>query len=410
MSPLRLKTCWLLLPVLGLLLSCAPVGAADPVAAPGPQPFGLGIVPPEHLATLVLGAAFDDHLRGYGVPAALLTGTLPDLDVWRIEPTAQELRFREVAATTTAVLAGASSLGDTSLGRAINVLRILDAGDKLDIWTLRDTTRIEKIPAILLDRVVDSRGLPALDSDNPELDAYFAMAIAAARTPESVLEEGALRHVTYTHLFTEPKKYRGEVIQLTGKLKRIRVFDAPVMLKQAGIKDLYEGWIFFEALGPNPFCVVFSELPKGVEVAEQMDVPVKFAGYFLKKWRYTPAAQPVQQQNVKRDAPLLIGRTVVPTSLKPVERVDVDVSWVTALLPVFVGGIVSVAIVGFLLILWFRRGDAAIKKRLSAVGTREFAMPSPDESGTTPSEFAGESLGLGTRNLPGTEPGPAERN
>src|SRR5262245_53034396 len=149
MSPRRLMMRWLVLPVLGLLLLCAPmgapIGAADPVPAPQPEPrlFEQGFAQPEQLATLVLGAAFDDHLRGYGVPAALLTGTLPSLDVWRIEPTAQELRFREVAATTTTILAGASSVGDTSLGRGINVLGTLGAGDKWDIWTLRDTTQIE---------------------------------------------------------------------------------------------------------------------------------------------------------------------------------------------------------------------------------------------------------------------------
>jgi hypothetical protein len=391
------------LPLLGLLCLHAHTATAQPEPERGPEPFGLGLVQADHLATMVLGSAFDPQTRGFGVATNLLVGTLPDdrFRVWEIVPPTEAPRFRQAAGAATAFLAGAAGTGNESLA-ALNVLEILDLGDgnRFNIWTLRDTTQIEKIPRIDLDRVKDGQGIPKLDSDDRELDAYFGMVIAASRTPEKVLEEGALKDISYANLFDTPKDFRGEVVQVIGKLKRIRKFPAGALLKDAGIPFLYEGWIFDPGIGANPFCVVFSELPKGSKVAESMEIPVQFTGYFYKKYRYVPAEQAAGKPNMRREAPLLIGRTFVATGEGKIVDPEKDDPgwWIREFLPYFVGGVVVMVTTGFIILLWFRRGDAAVRKRLRALEPRELILPEPEPAGQI------------TGGNPGTNPGPAERN
>jgi hypothetical protein len=81
--------------------------------------------------------------------------------------------------------------------------------------------------------------------------------------------------------------------------------DAPKPLLNDGIKLLYEGWIFPESEdgGANPYCVIFTELPKDVELGERVSYRVVCDAYFFKIYRYKAGADKT------RDAPLLIGRT-----------------------------------------------------------------------------------------------------
>lgn len=188
--------------------------------------------------------------------------------------------------------------------------------------------------------------------------------------------------ISYAHLFTQPATYRGEVVKLEGQLRRIRKFEAPATMKDKGIPYLYEGWIFYKSLGANPFCILFTELPKGFRVAEEMEVDVKFAGYFYKKYRYTPADQPTGRKNYKREAPLLIGHAIVTAeggqAIYPDERPDTN--WAKTFLPLFVGAIFSVVVGVFLLMIWTRRADRVIHKRLSALQPRELTLPGPEAS------------------------------
>ncbi len=383
MSSRRRTTYGMLLLALSGSLLCAPLASAQTEVPPGRPLFGLPIVHADHLAVLALGSAADPGLGSLAVCSDLIAGTHPDVRVWEIQPLALSSQFQVSAGAGTAFLAGASSLGTGPLPSGLTLLATFRWGDVTDIWTLRDTTRVEPIPPLLLDLVQDSRGIPAAVSDDLELRAYFAFLAAAHRTPRSVLEKAARTDVTYAHLFTEPGKFRGQVVELRGQLRRIRKFEAPASARIAGIPYLYEGWIFYKTLGGNPFCVLFTELPKGLQVAEEMDIPVKFAGYFYKRYRYVPADQPAGRSDYKREAPLLIGHA--PTPLGPGEIVapgKEDTNWAKALLPIFVGGIIVTVVVGFVVLLWTRRADRTIKNRLAALRQRdELQLPPPDEEG-----------------------------
>jgi hypothetical protein len=171
----------------------------------------------------------------------------------------------------------------------------------------------------------------------------------------------------------EPRKYRGEVVHVEGHVRRVRRFDPPMMAEQAGVRDLYEGWLFDKAYGANPICLVFTELPEGLSIAEKMDQPVTFDGYFFKKYRYQAADGKAEG----REAPLLIGNTPVLTAAPVAAAAPADTGWSTSLLIGFMA-LVLVS-VGLLLglIWWFRRGDRQVRSRIARATAPTFAEPVP---------------------------------
>src|SRR5206468_719352 len=101
----------------------------------------------------------------------------------------------------------------------------------------------------------------------------------------------------------EAAKYRGEVVRIEGRLKRVRDLGPTPALEADGIKHLYEGWVFSESYREYSHCVLFTELPPDVPVAEQLDKRVSLEGYFFKVYRFRAG-------DSVRKAPLLIGRTI----------------------------------------------------------------------------------------------------
>src|SRR5262249_39498868 len=154
-------------------------------------------------------------------------------------------------------------------------------------------------------RVIDRRPIPSEDRIDPpeEVKAYCLALTTAHATSSEAFANSARRDLTYAHLFEEPEKYRGEVVHYQGRLKRVRQFDAPEFIRDY-LPVIYECWLFdLKVYGANPLGVLVTELPRGVPVKEQLDIPVTVDGYFFKRWRY-------QAGDGWRDAPLLIGRTL----------------------------------------------------------------------------------------------------
>jgi hypothetical protein len=87
-------------------------------------------------------------------------------------------------------------------------------------------------------------------------------------------------------------------------LRRLIKMDATKGLVNDGIKVLYEGWIFpeNEEAGTDPYCVIFTEIPKGVDLGEKTYYRVTCDAYFFKVYRY-------KASDKMHNAPLLIGRT-----------------------------------------------------------------------------------------------------
>jgi hypothetical protein len=226
--------------------------------------------------------------------------------------------------------------------------------------------------------VTDSAGMPVLgknvgqvpDRLLGEIDVYNDAVLNAHEYSSAAFAHSARQDVTYAHLWNEPKKYRGEVVHVEGRLKRVRRYDPSLMLRQAGVRDLYEGWIFADADGANPMCIVFTDLPEGIRVAEDMDLRVAFDGYFFKKYRYKAVDSGPHQA---REAPLLVGHA--PVLLRGAVASDSTPNWATSLLVVLFGLVVLTLVLAFGLYWWFQRSDSQVRNRIKDATQKDFVAP-----------------------------------
>jgi hypothetical protein len=250
----------------------------------------------------------------------------------------------------------------------------------------------------LLAPVEDEKPLPTLRRKGPddkdivgnqdEFYAYCRVVAQAARTSEQAFANSARENkwITFGHLIREPREYRGKVVHVEGRLKRLRREPAPEPVKKEGIPFLYEGWVFGETVGSNPLCVLFTELPPGLKEGEDLNDKVAFNGYFFKKYLYQAADQKW------RYAPLLIGRTVSvvkePAAPSPTAHLpSVMVASILAMVVFMVALVVGLS-------WWFRRGDRRTQARLAEAKAAPFfddeapAGPSPSpDAAVSPEPF-----------------------
>jgi hypothetical protein len=224
-------------------------------------------------------------------------------------------------------------------------------------------------------KVTDSTPLAPWDDKNPdEANAYYHTLILAHTTSAQTFARSARKDVAYVHLFEEPAKYRGEVIHFEGRrLKKIRPLTVPKDIKEAfDLPESYEAWMFAPEYGANPICVVFTELPKGVSVGEDMEVPVAFDGYFFKKYRYKAG-------DGWRDAPLLIGHTIRVDKSDSDKTRDETSSFSKLMLMGFLGLLVLTGCLAIALNLWYRHDDKRIRSILA--DANPVILPEPAEAG-----------------------------
>src|SRR5262249_36363428 len=227
--------------------------------------------------------------------------------------------------------------------------------------------------AYMMQGVKDDKPLPTRwNQDEYEQRSYSIFLYQASRISAEAFRRGARRELTYANVFNHPAKYRGQVVHVEGTLKQLTRFDPPATAKAAGVADVYEGWIFDQHYGQEPWCVLLTKLPSGVSVGERLNVPVQFDGYLFKRYSYK--ARGTRKGEEWPRAPLLVGRTltVAPTPAV-VETLDTD--WVGSLVPIFLGLVAGSIALAFGLAWWFRRGDQRVRQRVAAVSQREFVEP-----------------------------------
>src|SRR5262249_9137909 len=117
----------------------------------------------------------------------------------------------------------------------------------------------------------DRTRVPTPDADAMEFWGYCETVLVASRvTPQGFAERARQnKDATFAKVFSDPDKYRGQVLHVKGTLARLRRLESPEYLKVRGIPYLYEGWVFV-AQG-TPWCVVFPDLPRGVKVGEKLN-------------------------------------------------------------------------------------------------------------------------------------------
>jgi hypothetical protein len=217
------------------------------------------------------------------------------------------------------------------------------------------------------------RELRQSDRDFGEFLAYCDALDKAYRYKARTFENSAHRDLSQANLLLQPSKHRGEVVFIEGILKRVRRFDPPLMASQAGVRDVYEGWVFDPKSGPSfPVCIVFPELPPGLSVGERLNQPVTFAGYFFKKYRY------VAGDKTDHDVPLLIGNSPVLVHEAAAAGAAEGTSWNGPLLAGFVAvsGCIVLLVLG--MHFWYRRNDQRVQSRLAATTRGQFVPPAAE--------------------------------
>lgn len=238
----------------------------------------------------------------------------------------------------------------------------IQAGQFFDLWTITDPLFVKPIPPTLLAQVRDDRAIPTALVDDLEVEAYWQTILAAASTGPEAFARANQPQLTRADLMNQPVRNRGKVVQVKGRLVRLRRLEPSIMASQAGIPVIYEGWVITEAYGANPTCVLVVDLLPGLMPAETMDQDVRVEGYFFKRYRYQSAG-PGPDGSPYRLAPLVIGRAFRLDN-PPVAESFQEHLWVGKLLPWLLVIVASSAASVALLTFWFHRRDEAIRKRI----------------------------------------------
>jgi hypothetical protein len=168
--------------------------------------------------------------------------------------------------------------------------------------------------------------------------------------------------VTHANLAAVPARYRGEVINVKGKITLIRRNNPPLEFTlEDRIPDIYYTFIITDTPKAPPFVAVFSELPKELTVSENLFRGVSFDGYFLGLVKFPASKDPTLTKDLI--CPYLVGKTLI---VQPAPKRE-EVSYSAGLILWSLGGIVAIVFFGAGLMLWFRRGDQRVQSELQAV-------------------------------------------
>ncbi len=232
-------------------------------------------------------------------------------------------------------------------------------------------------PSGWLDSILDDSGVMGAKENRNEYLAYSYFVQRARQFSPEELATHTRKELTFRRLFDEGRgEYRGEIVHVQGRLKRLTWIGSNKLLENAGIKNLYEAWIFDAAYFSNPTCVILSELPPGLEPGEDIrNVWVSCDGYFFKRYLYeTPEVNAKTKSPVKRLAPLVIGRTatVIQPEVSEAEKQSDLWSYFVPVLIAFAFGMIALALV---LHRWFMSGDRKAYAVLQNAKQTEFIAP-----------------------------------
>jgi hypothetical protein len=203
------------------------------------------------------------------------------------------------------------------------------------------------------------------DANAGEFDAYNDTVLHARQFTADELRTAGSRDVTFRDLVRPTgTDFQFKLLTIDGRLKRIRRIEPSLPLKAAGLKDLYECYVF-PTYGSDPLCLLLTELPPGFEPSMDLNPSrnISFGAYYFKLIQYE-SAQPNPknpERNVIRRAPLLISRGLV---IPPEPSRDGSQPWREGFFPglaVLVGGVIAL---GLGLTAWFRWGDRATKAKI----------------------------------------------
>lgn len=152
---------------------------------------------------------------------------------------------------------------------------------------------------------VDSELLATVRDDtafrSTERDAFYHLLKILDETDEDKLARSTIGPVSFNQLFTQPKEFRGELVTLSGSVRR--VLERKLAPNTSGVERYYDVVIEPEDRA-YPVVVYALGLPDGFPCGENLNESVRINAFFYKRW---------PQMSVKREImtwPLLLSKTV----------------------------------------------------------------------------------------------------
>ncbi len=235
-------------------------------------------------------------------------------------------------------------------------------------------------PKDWLESIEDDAPVRGEKQNHDEYYAYNYFVMHAHKVPSDVLAKHARKEITFRRMFEKGRhQYRGEIVHVKGRLKRLNWIGDNKYLKDAGIKNLYEAWIFDPDYDNNPICVVLTELPPGLKTAEDIQKTwVACDGYFFKRYLYESAeVNEKTKQHVKRLAPLVIGRTLTVTEAPVSDAEKLSDLW-NYFVPLLICSAFGMVAIAFFVHRWFAYGDRIAQVVLENAKATEFIAPTEE--------------------------------
>lgn len=175
----------------------------------------------------------------------------------------------------------------------------------------KSTTSVEAQLAFETLSVMDDGRLGTLRSEQLVIDQL----IQRVRSTDPIqLMQLARRDVGFVELNDRPADHRGQLLAFTGILWRLTQLAGEATPPG---DELYEAWIMTSDAANNPSRILLTELPTGITLGNQLNRPVEFAGYFIKRYGYAT-------ERGTHIAPLFVSRTIqnrtierLPGTLRP---------------------------------------------------------------------------------------------
>jgi len=200
-----------------------------------------------------------------------------------------------------------------------------------------------------------------------ESKAFYQVLAEADKIDLRDVPAGVIKDTNYTLLMTDSDRYRGQLVKVEGRLKRLAPI--PVDKTATSIPALYEAWVFTADSGKNPYRIVCTSIPEGIETAGNIrnNVRIQLVGYFFKREGY--AAQGESLSGKLHVAPLILTREFQLVKSRPVSMHTNDLQ------KYMIAFMVGIAIVIVLTIRSFVLSDRSNNRRQQ----RSLRDASPDE-------------------------------
>jgi hypothetical protein len=216
---------------------------------------------------------------------------------------------------------------------------------------------------------------PALREGHEEYLAYCQAILFASWVPADAFAKSAAESsLTFGHLYREPRRHRGKVVHMEGRLKRVVKQDPPPSAEKQGVKAVYEAYVYLDNReGAPPVIVLFPDLPPTLHVGDYEEAPkVAFDAYFFKKHRWVSGKWGPKGEREVVTSLMFIGPTL---NVKEAPRRE-SRSSMPIPAPVLYGsiGFVGLAVVVlFAVNLWYRQGDRRVHARIRELQAQRFS-------------------------------------